>query len=329
MRKRAFVSGCTGMDGSHLSDLLLEKGYEVWGLVRRSSEDRPRLRSLECHPYFQVVHGDLCDPDSMAGILAQIMPQEVYNLAAQSHVSMSFRIPVYTFEANTVGFVRLLEQCRSLATRPKIYQASSSEMWGSAPPPQNEETPFRPRSPYAVSKLASHRFLQNYRDAYGLFACSGMLVNHEGPRRGEGFVTQKIARGAAAIKLGLMKKLLLGNLEAKRDWGWAPDFVRGMWMMLQHEHPDDYVLATGKTHSVQDFVQAAFAELEMDWHDYVEFDPNLMRPTDVNELCGDASKAKAELGWEPTMYFSDIVTAMVRHAYDQLKHYGGGVRLDV
>jgi GDPmannose 4,6-dehydratase len=315
--KRALITGITGQDGSYLAELLLEKGYEVWGLVRRSSSFHTgRIDHLYRDPHEQgvrlrLVYGDLSDGNALATILRDIMPDEVYNLGAQSHVRVSFDSPVYTADIDGLGTLRLLEALRALDPVPKFYQASTSEMFGGAPPPQSEATPFRPRSPYACAKLYAHHQTINYREAYGIFACSGILFNHESPRRGETFVTRKITRAATRIKLGLQKKLYLGALDTTRDWGYAPDFVRAMWMMLQQDEPVDYVIATGEAHSIRELLDAAFGELELDWNDFVEEDPRYMRPVEVEALCGDASKARAEFGWEPTVTFDELVKIMI------------------
>jgi GDPmannose 4,6-dehydratase len=315
--KRAFVTGITGQDGSYLAELLLEKGYEVWGLVRRSSSFHTgRIDHLYRDPHekgvrLRLVYGDLSDGGALATILREIMPDEVYNLGAQSHVRVSFDQPVYTANVDGLGTLRLLEAVRGLNPVPKYYQASTSEMFGSAPPPQSEATPFRPRSPYACAKLYAHYQTVNYREAYGLFACSGILFNHESPRRGETFVTRKITRAATRIKLGLQRKLYLGALDTERDWGYAPDFVRAMWMMLQADEPSDYVVATGESHSIKELLDAAFGEVELDWREFVEEDPRYLRPAEVEALRGDASRARAALGWEPTVTFEELVKIMV------------------
>jgi len=315
--KRALVTGITGQDGSYLAEFLLEEGYEVWGLVRRSSSFHTgRIDHLYRDPHekgvrLRLVYGDLSDGNSLARILREIMPDEVYNLGAQSHVRVSFEQPVYTADVDGLGTLRLLEALRALGPPPRYYQASTSEMFGSAPPPQSEQTPFHPRSPYACAKLYAHHQTVNYREAYGLFACSGILFNHESPRRGETFVTRKITRAATRIKLGLQKKLYLGALDTERDWGYAPDFVRAMWMMLQADEPADYVIATGESHSIRELLDAAFGEVGLDWHDFVEEDPRYLRPAEVEVLRGDASKARAELGWEPTVTFGELIKIMV------------------
>jgi GDPmannose 4,6-dehydratase len=322
-RKRALVTGITGQDGSYLSELLLKKDYEVHGVVRRASTfNTERLEHLYRDPHepgarLLLHYGDVGDGTGLRRILEKVRPDEVYNLAAQSHVRVSFDEPEYTADAVATGTLRLLEAVRDYAavsgTAFRFYQASSSEMFGSAPPPQSEATAFHPRSPYAASKVAAHWYAINYREAYGLFIANGILFNHESPRRGETFVSRKVTRAAARIKVGLQKKLYLGNLEAKRDWGFAGDYVEAMWLMLQAERPDDYVIATGKSQSVRDLVEAAFGHLGLSWKDHVEVDPRYFRPSEVDHLCGDPSKAKKELGWEPRVSFADLVKMMVEH----------------
>jgi len=318
--KRAFVTGVTGQDGSYLAELLLRKGYEVHGLVRRTSAmSRSRidhLRELQ-NPEnpaagLSLHYGDITDALRLRDLLEEIEPDEVYNLAAQSHVRVSFDQPVFTVEVDAVGAMNVLEAVRRMRRPARFYQASSSEMFGKvAEVPQTERTPFHPRSPYGCAKVFAHHQTVNYREAYGLFACSGILFNHESPRRGESFVTRKISRAAARIKLGLQDKLVLGNLDAKRDWGYAPDYVDAMWRMLQQDAPDDYVIATGEIHSVGDFLEQSFTRLGLDWHDHVTTDPRFERPSEVDTLLGDASKAKRALGWEPATRFADLVGMMV------------------
>src|SRR5215204_6309370 len=317
--KRALITGITGQDGSYLAEFLLGKpDYEVHGLVRRSSSlNRQRIDPLfdndpNVRDRFHLHYADLADASSLAGLMEQVRPDEVYNLGAQSHVRVSFDQPLYTADVVGLGTLRLLEATRQLArTQPvRFYQASSSEMYGSAPPPQGPDTPFHPRSPYACAKLYGHWQTVNYREAYGLFACSGILFNHESPRRGESFVTRKITLGAARIKEGLQGKLVMGNLDAKRDWGFAGDYVRAMWMMLQQEKPDDYVVATGETHSVREFLEATFSHAGLGWEQYVEIDPRYFRPSEVDVLLGDASKAREKLGWEPKVGFEQFVRLM-------------------
>ncbi len=315
-RKRAFITGITGQDGSYLAELLLKKGYDVFGLVRRSSSDNTaRIDHLyrdQRETRLRLVYGDLNDGGSLAKILRTVKPDEIYNLAAQSHVRVSFDIPEYTAEVTGLGAVRLLEAVRESGLTPRYYQASTSEVFGEAPEvPQRETTPFYPRNPYGVAKAYAHWITVNYREAYGLFACNGILFNHESPRRGETFVTRKITKAAARIRLGLEKELPLGNLEARRDWGFAGDYVRAMWLMLQQDEPDDYVVATGETHSVQEFLELAFEHAGLNWRDHVRIDPRYLRPTEVNLLQGDASKAHANLGWKPRVSFRELVVMMV------------------
>jgi GDPmannose 4,6-dehydratase len=316
--KKALITGITGQDGSYLAELLLAKGYAVYGVIRRSSSfNTGRIDRLYEDPHvpearLRLLFGDLNDASSLNRILRTIQPDEIYNLGAQSHVRVSFDIPEYTGEVTGLGTVRLLEAIRELGLRPKFYQASSSEMFGKVQEiPQRETTPFYPRSPYGAAKVYAHWITVNYREAYGLFACSGILFNHESPRRGETFVTRKITKAAARIKLGLQRELFLGNLEARRDWGFAGDYVEAMWLMLQAEQPDDYVIATGETHSVRDMLELAFETVGLDWRAHVKIDPRYYRPTEVDLLIGDATKARAKLGWKPTMSFHELVTMMV------------------
>jgi GDPmannose 4,6-dehydratase len=320
--KRALITGITGQDGSYLAEFLLNRtDYEVHGLVRRSSSlNRQRIDHLLAHDRtiadrFQLHYADLADASSLSSLMEQVRPDEVYNLGAQSHVRVSFDQPLYTADVVGLGTLRLLEAVRQLSRSQmvKFYQASSSEMFGSAPPPQGPDTPFHPRSPYACAKLYAHWQTVNYREAYGLFACSGILFNHESPRRGESFVTRKVTLGAARIKEGLQRKLVMGNLDAKRDWGFAGDYVRAMWMMLQRDQADDYIVATGETHSVHEFLDLAFGRLDLDYRDFVEFDPKYTRPSEVDVLLGDASKARTVLGWEPEVDFPSLVKMMVDH----------------
>lgn len=316
--KRALITGITGQDGSYLAELLLAKGYEVHGLVRRSSSfNTERLEEVYQDPHssnymLRLAYGDLEDGAALANLVKKIKPDEIYNLAAQSHVRVSFDVPEYTVATVAMGTLRLLEAIREFDKDVRFYQASSSEMFGSAKPPQNEDTKFEPRSPYACAKVFAHQLCQNYRDAYGLHISCGILFNHESPRRGIPFVTRKITRAAARIKHGLDKKLFLGNLDAKRDWGFAGDYVEAMWMMLQQEKPDDYVIATGESHSVRECLDVAFGTLGLDWQAYVEIDPRYFRPTEVDHLHGDASKARAKLGWAPKVAFRALVEMMVR-----------------
>jgi GDPmannose 4,6-dehydratase len=315
---RALITGITGQDGSYLAELLLEKGYEVWGLVRRSSSfNTERIDHLYQDPHnpnvrLRLAHGDLNDSTSLANVLEEAKPDEVYNLAAQSHVRVSFDIPEYTGEISGLGSVRLLEAIRRLDLRTRYYQASSSELYGKVlETPQRETTPFHPRSPYAAAKAYAFYITQNYREAYGMFATNGILFNHESPRRGETFVTRKITRAATRIKVGLQKKLYLGNLEAKRDWGYAKDYVEAMWRMLQHGVPDDFVIATGETHSVSEFLEKVFGCLDLDFREHVEHDARYERPAEVDLLLGDPSKARTVLGWEPKVGFDELVKLMV------------------
>jgi len=315
--KRALITGITGQDGSYLAELLLEKGYEVHGIIRRSSSfNTDRLEHIYHDPHEQGVrlfnhYGDLADATALIKLLYELQPDEVYHLGAQSHVRVSFEIPEYTFDVTAGGTLRLLESMREAGVNPRFYQASSSEMFGAAPPPQNEDTPFHPRSPYGVSKVAAYWATVNYREAYDLFAVNGILFNHESPRRGETFVTRKITRSVARIAAGLDDKLYLGNLDAQRDWGYAKEYVEAMWLMLQTDEPDDYVIATGETHSVREAVEVAFARADLDPDAHVEIDPKYYRPSEVDVLLGDASKAKEKLGWEPKTKFKELVELMV------------------
>jgi len=317
-RRRALVTGITGQDGSYLAELLLDKGYEVWGVIRRSSSfNTARIDHLYQDPHerdvrLRLVHGDLNDASSLNQILRRVRPDEIYNLGAQSHVRVSFDVPEYTAEVTALGTVRLLEAIREEGIECRFYQASSSELYGQAHEvPQTEKTPFYPRSPYAAAKAYAYHITVNYREAYGLFACNGILFNHESPRRGETFVTRKITRAATRIKVGLQDRLFLGNLEAKRDWGFAGDYVEAMWRMLQADTPDDYVVATGETHSVREFLEQTFDCLDLDWKEHVSVDPRYLRPTEVDLLLGDASKAREKLGWAPRVGFQDLVRMMV------------------
>jgi GDPmannose 4,6-dehydratase len=319
MPKRALITGITGQDGSFLTELLLEKGYEVYGIIRRASSfNTERIDHIYKDPHesrlrMHLVYGDLNDASSLNKILRDVKPDEIYNLGAQSHVRVSFDIPEYTTEVGGLGTLRLLEAIRETGLdKTRFYQASSSELFGKAQEvPQHEMTPFYPRSPYATAKLYAHWITVNYRESYGVFACNGILFNHESERRGETFVTRKITRAATAIKLGLQDKLYLGNLDAKRDWGYAGEFVAAMWLMLQQDEPDDYVIATGEAHSVREFLDEAFGYLDLDWKDYVEIDPRYYRPAEVDLLIGDASKARKKLGWEPKVTFKQLVRMMV------------------
>ncbi len=316
--KTAFVTGITGQDGSYLSELLLEKGYKVYGLIRRSSSfNTGRIDHLyqDVHAKdanLRLVYGDLSDASSLSRILKQIDPDEIYNLGAQSHVRVSFDIPEYTAEITALGTIRILEAIRDAGIKTRFYQASSSEMYGKVlESPQKETTPFYPRSPYGAAKVYAYWMTVNYREAYNLFACNGILFNHESPRRGETFVTRKITMALARIKHGTQKKLYLGNLDAKRDWGFAGDYVEAMWRMLQQETPEDYVIATGQTRSVKEFLQAAFGYAGLNWQDYVEIDERYFRPTEVDLLLGDSSKARQKLGWSPKVPFDGLVKMMV------------------
>jgi GDPmannose 4,6-dehydratase len=315
--KKAFVTGITGQDGSYLAELLLAKGYEVHGLIRRASTfNTRRIDHLYEDPHAKdkrlfLHYGDLTDGSRLVTLLASIQPAEVYHLAAQSHVRVSFDEPEYTGDTTGMGTTRLLEAIRMIGLDCRFYQASSSEMFGATPPPQNEETPFYPRSPYGAAKLYSYWMTRNYREAYDMFAVNGILFNHESPRRGETFVTRKISRAVARIKLGLEQRVYLGNLEASRDWGYAPEYVEGMWKMLQHDTPADYVIATGTSYSVRDFVSLAFDHVGLDWEEYVDYDARYERPTEVDSLIGDASKATTELGWKAQVHVPELVRIMV------------------
>ena len=315
--KTALITGVTGQDGSYLAELLLEKGYKVYGLVRRSSSfNTGRIDHLIKEPdeepgRFDFLRGDLTDASSLNRILRKIKPDEIYNLGAQSHVMVSFEVPEYTLDTIVMGTIRLLEAVREADIHPRIYQASSSEMFGNSLPPQNEKTPFSPRSPYAAAKVCAHHLCVNYREAYGMWIATGILFNHESPRRGETFVTRKITRAVARIKLGIQNRLYLGNLNAKRDWGYAPEYVATMWLMLQQDKPDDYLVATGEAYSVQEFAEKAFSYVQLNWKDYVEISPRLLRPTEIEALLGDASKAREKLGWQPKVKFKELVKLMV------------------
>lgn len=317
-RKVALITGVTGQDGSYLAELLLDKGYQVNGIIRRASQfNTDRVDHIYQDPHeakdyrFRLHYGDLTDSASLMKLLAEIKPDEIYNLGAQSHVRVSFDIPAYTAEVDALGTLNLLEAIQALKLKSKFYQASSSEMFGSTPPPQSEATVFHPRSPYAAAKVFGHHITVNYRESYGLFACSGILFNHESPRRGETFVTRKVTRAIAHILARKQEKLYLGNLDAKRDWGYAPEYVEAMWCMLQQDTPDDFVVATGEMHTVKAFVEKAFQLVNLSWEDYVEIDPKYFRPAEVDELCGDASKAKQKLGWEPKVKFEDLIRVML------------------
>lgn len=316
--KKALITGITGQDGSYLAELLLAKGYEVHGVIRRASTfNTARIDHLYKDPHLNGVrfflhYGDMADSTNLIKLLYRIQPEEIYHLAAQSHVRVSFDIPEYTGDVTGLSTIRILEAIRETGLKSRFYQASSSEMFGKvAEIPQRETTPFHPRSPYAAAKVYAYWATVNYRESYGMFACNGILFNHESPRRGETFVTRKITRAVAHIKAGLQDKLFLGNLEAKRDWGYAKEYVDAMWLMLQQEQPDDYVVATGETHSVEDFLDKAFSCVDLDWHNFVEIDPKYLRPAEVDLLIGDASKARSELGWAPKTTFRELVRLMV------------------
>jgi GDPmannose 4,6-dehydratase len=315
--KKALITGITGQDGSYLAELLLGKGYEVHGLIRRASTfNTHRIDHLYTDPHEQdkrlfLHYGDLTDGSRLVTLLASIQPDEVYHLGAQSHVRVSFDEPEYTGDTTGMGTTRLLEAIRMIGLNCRFYQASSSEMFGATPPPQNEQTPFYPRSPYGAAKLYSYWMTRNYREAYDMFAVNGILFNHESPRRGETFVTRKITRAVARIKLGQEKRLYLGNLDACRDWGYAPEYVEGMWRMLQHDTPADYVVATGTSYSVKDFVSLSFEHVGLDWNDFVDYDARYERPTEVDSLIGDASKAQEELGWKAQVHVPELVRIMV------------------
>lgn len=328
--KKALITGITGQDGSYLAELLLGKGYEVHGVIRRSSSfNTSRIDHIFQDPHIKnaklILHyGDLSDSQSIRKLIYKIKPDEIYNLGAQSHVRVSFDIPEYTANITGIGALRMLETIKDFqeetGKKIKFYQASSSEMFGSTPPPQNENTPFHPRSPYGVAKVFAYWSVVNYREAYDIFAVNGILFNHESERRGGTFVTQKIARGVARIKSGLDKKIYLGNLDARRDWGYAPEYMEAAYLMIQQEEPDDYVIGTGQSHSVKDFVEAAFKCVGINnWKDYIEIDPRYYRPSEVEDLIADASKARRKLGWEPKVKFDDLVKKMVNNSLDSMK----------
>src|SRR2546428_1023182 len=327
--KKALITGITGQDGSYLAELLLAKGYEVHGIIRRASTfNTGRIDHLYQDPHINDVqlflhYGDTTDSTSLSKLLYRIQPDEIYHLAAQSHVRVSFDIPEYTGDVTGLGTLRILEAIRETGVKAKFYQASSSEMYGKVQEvPQRETTPFYPRSPYGAAKVYAYWISVNYRESYGIFACNGILFNHESPRRGETFVTRKVTRAVAHLKAGLQDKLYLGNLDAKRDWGYAKEYVEAMWRMLQQDEPDDYVVATGETHAVQEFVEEAFSYAGLDWRDYVELDPKYYRPSEVDLLVGDASKAKRVLEWEPKTTFKDLVSLMVDADMAALKAQG-------
>ena len=328
-RKKALITGITGQDGSYLAEFLLSKDYEVYGIIRRSSSfNTERIDHIYQDPHesarrLNLIYGDLNDASSLNKILRDVQPAEIYNLGAQSHVRVSFDIPEYTAEVGGLGTLRLLEAIRDTGIQTKFYQASSSELYGKVQEvPQKETTPFYPRSPYAVAKLYAYWITVNYRESYGLFACNGILFNHESPRRGETFVTRKVTKAAAAIKMGLQDKLFLGNLDARRDWGFAGDFVEAMWLMLQHDKADDYVVATGEAYSVRDLLQESFSHLGLEWEKHVEIDPRYYRPAEVDLLIGDPTKARTVLGWEPKVKFKELVRMMVDADLEKLKSTG-------
>jgi GDPmannose 4,6-dehydratase len=335
MARTALISGITGQDGSFLAELLLEKGYEVYGIIRRSSSfNTDRIDHLYQDPHedstrLRLVYGDLNDSSSLNAIVRQVQPDEIYNLGGQSHVRVSFDIPEYTAEVTGLGTIRLLEAIRETGIQPKFYQASTSELYGQAvETPQTETTPFHPRSPYACAKAYAYHITVNYRESYRMFACNGILFNHESERRGETFVSRKITRAATRIKLGLQQKLYMGNLEARRDWGYARDYVEAMWLMLNAGEPDDYLIATGETHSVRQFIEKAFGYLDLDWKEYVEIDPRYFRPAEVDLLVGDATKARRNLGWEPKVRFEQLVELMVDHDLKLAKEEADTAALD-
>ena len=330
MAKRALITGITGQDGSYLAELLLAKDYEVHGIIRRASSfNTGRLDHIYADPHLggrlKLHYGDLSDASGLARLLATIQPEEIYNLAAQSHVRVSFDCPEYTTDVTATGVIRLLEAIRESGIKPRFYQASSSEMYGKVQAvPQTEDTPFYPRSPYACAKVYAHWITVNYRESYGLHASNGILFNHESPRRGETFVTRKITRAIAQILCRMQDKLYLGNLDAKRDWGYAKEYVEAMWLMLQQPEPDDYVIATGETHSVREFLEVAFGHMGLDWKKHVEIDARYFRPAEVDLLIGDYSKAKKKLGWEPKTRFEDLVKLMVDEDIRRLKDHREG-----
>jgi len=315
--RKALITGITGQDGSYLAEFLLKKGYEVHGLIRRASTfNTERIDHLYTDPHdpetkLYLHYGDLSDSGQLTNLIYNIQPEEIYHLGAQSHVRVSFDMPEYTGDITGIGTIRMLEAIRRSGIKTKFYQASSSEMFGDSPPPQSETTAFRPRSPYGAAKVYAFWMVANYREAYSIFACNGILFNHESPRRGETFVTRKITRSLARIKLGLERKVYLGNLDARRDWGYAGDYVEAMWLMLQQDEPDDYVIATGESHSVKEFLGEAFDYKGLDWREYVEIDSRYFRPTEVDSLLGDASKARRKLLWEPKVKFRELVKLMV------------------
>jgi len=331
MPKKALITGITGQDGSYLAELLLSKGYEVHGIIRRASTfNTGRLDPIYDDPHsgknrLFLHYGDLSDASALSRLIGKVQPEEIYNLAAQSHVRVSFDSPEYTTDITATGAVRLLEAIRETGIKPRFYQASSSEMYGLVQEvPQKETTPFYPRSPYGCAKVYAYWITVNYRESYGMHASNGILFNHESPRRGETFVTRKITRAVAHIKAGLQKKLYLGNLDAKRDWGFAKEYVEAMWLMLQQEKAEDYVIATGETHSIREFLTAAFGHVGLNWEKFVEIDPRYYRPAEVELLIGDASKAKKQLGWQPKTKFTDLVKLMVDADVELLRRHREG-----
>lgn len=322
--KIALITGITGQDGSYLAEFLLHKGYLVHGIIRRASTfNTGRIDHLYQDPHRRGIklflhYGDITDSGVLNKLIGEIEPNEIYNLAAQSHVRVSFDLPEYTLNTIALGTLRILEAIRNLKLNTKFYQASSSEMFGNAPSPQNEKTPFQPRSPYGIAKVAAHYLTQNYREAYGIFACSGILFNHESPRRGETFVTRKITTGIANILAKKQDKIFLGNLDAKRDWGFAPEYVKVMWMMLQQKRPDDYIIATGESHSVKEFLELAFGLAGLNWKRYIRIDPRYFRPTEIDSLLGDARKAAKVLKWKPKIKFKELVKIMLNSDFKKL-----------
>jgi GDPmannose 4,6-dehydratase len=315
--KRALITGVSGQDGSYLAEFLLHRGYEVHGIIRKASSfNTQRVSHLYVDPHhggvnFFVHYCDLSDPSRISSLIQELQPDEIYHLGAQSHVRVSFDIPEHTGDITGMGTLRILEAIRASGSKARFYQASTSELFGATPPPQSETTAFYPRSPYAVAKLYSYWTTINYREAYGIYACNGILFNHESPRRGETFVTRKVTRALANIVAGKQTKLHMGNLDAKRDWGFAPEYVRCMWLMLQQEKPEDFVIGTGEAHTVREFLQEAFSYVGLDWEKYVDIDPRYFRPTEVDHLCADVSKARNELGWKPKITFAELVRIMV------------------
>ena len=323
---KALITGITGQDGSYLAELLLSKGYQVHGIIRRASSFNTQridhiyndLHNQGTGQRLLLRHGDIGSNSNLTDLVYSIQPDEIYNLAAQSHVRVSFDMPEYTGDVTGLGTIRVLEAVRLSGIKTKIYQASSSEMFGGAEPPQNEQTRFYPRSPYAAAKVYAYWVTRNYREGYGLFAANGILFNHESPRRGETFVTRKITRALAAICAGKQKNLVLGNLDARRDWGYAPDYVAAMWKIIQHDHADDFVIGTGETHTIREFLEEAFSYVNLDWREFVQIDPKYYRPTEVDVLLADPGKAQKELGWEPRVMFKDLVRIMVDADLEQI-----------